>query len=263
MRGLNASQIAPLVVQEVSTQCINRRTVQEGLLNNRWIGDIRGVLSPQGMIQCFALLAMVATIFRDEQQPDSFTWPWSASGNYSATSTYRMLNQGVTRVSWASCIWGSWAPLKCKIFGWLALQYRLWTSDRRVRHGLQTAVDSCYTCLQESDSVDHVLVQCVYARSTWIGCLLRMGVNLPSPAADATWEAWWMRNRGNLSKNARKELDTFCILVAWSLWKQRNARGFANVNRQKSVKALICQILDEWSMWKRAKSGGRGISRRE
>ena len=94
MRGLNASQIAPLVVQEVSTQCINRRTVQEGLLNNRWIGDIRGVLSPQGMIQCFALLAMVATIFRDEQQPDSFTWPWSASGNYSATSTYRMLKPG-------------------------------------------------------------------------------------------------------------------------------------------------------------------------
>ena len=35
------------------------------------------------------------------------------------------------------CVWRSWAPLKCKIFAWLAMQYRLWTSDRRARHGLQ------------------------------------------------------------------------------------------------------------------------------
>ena len=82
MHGLSAAQIAPLVVQEVNTQCINRRAMQEGFLKNRWIGDIRGVLSPQGMIQCFSLLAMVAMIFKDVHQPDSFTWQWSASGIY-------------------------------------------------------------------------------------------------------------------------------------------------------------------------------------
>ena len=57
--------------------------------------------------------------------------------------------------------------------------------------------------------------------------------------------------------------SVFWWLGASGNWKQRNARVFANVNKQKSVEAFIYQILDEWSMWKRAKPGGRGISRRE
>lgn len=34
-----------------------------------------------------------------------------------------------------------------ELFCWLALRYRLWTSDRRHRHGLQDAPDPCFTCL--------------------------------------------------------------------------------------------------------------------
>jgi predicted XRE-type DNA-binding protein len=29
-------------------------------------------------------------------------------------------------------VWRSFAPLKCKIFSWLALRRRLWTSDRTI-----------------------------------------------------------------------------------------------------------------------------------
>ena len=33
-------------------------------------------------------------------------------------------------------VWKIWAPPKCKIFTWLAIQYMLWTLDRRARHGM-------------------------------------------------------------------------------------------------------------------------------
>jgi hypothetical protein len=37
----------------------------------------------------------------------------------------------------------------------------------RARHGLQDLPNACYTCLQEEDNVDHVLVLCPYARHVW------------------------------------------------------------------------------------------------
>ncbi|KAK1603945.1 hypothetical protein QYE76_027618 [Lolium multiflorum] len=57
----------------------------------------------------------------------------------------------------AAPIWRPFAPLKCKIFSWLAIKYRLWTSDRKACHGLPAQPDACATSLQEEDNVDHVL----------------------------------------------------------------------------------------------------------
>ena len=34
-------------------------------------------------------------------------------------------------------IWKTWAPLRIKIFLWLAFRRRHWTGDRRLRHGLE------------------------------------------------------------------------------------------------------------------------------
>ena len=70
----------------------------------------------------------------------------------------------------ANCIWRSWAPLKIKNCVWLAFKCRLWTSDRRVRHGLQEETSSCFTCLQEEDTVAHIFAGCIYARQVWFEC---------------------------------------------------------------------------------------------
>jgi hypothetical protein len=66
-----------------------------------------------------------------------------------------MMLRGATMAG-ASCIWRSWAPLKCIIFSWLALQYRIWTLDRRAHHGLQDRASPCDVCLQEEDNTDHI-----------------------------------------------------------------------------------------------------------
>jgi hypothetical protein len=135
-------------------------------------------------------------------------------------------------------LWKSFAPLKCKIFVWLALRYRLWTADRRFRHGLEDRTHACYTCLQEEDTVDHILTQCPYARMVWLGCLNRWDLHVEEPQGHRSLQAWWNSTRDRVQKKDRKRFDTLVILVAWTLWKQRNARTFGN--RQKQL--ISCRL---------------------
>jgi len=53
-----------------------------------------------------------------------------------AKSTYNLLQEGSMQFSAAEGIWENGASLKCKIFAFLAMQYRLHTSDRRGVNGV-------------------------------------------------------------------------------------------------------------------------------
>ncbi|XP_071678352.1 uncharacterized protein [Lolium perenne] len=163
----------------------------------------------------------------------------------------------------AKPVWRSFAPLKCKIFGWLALRYRLWTSDRRARHGLQDNPDPCATCLREEDTVDHILSHCLYARMVWFGCLTRLGSQLQVPQEDINLERWWTEARKMLRREDRREFDTLVLLIAWTLWKQRNARVFGNLERQLSTEQTIESVLEEFALWRAARGGERRVMLRE
>jgi hypothetical protein len=54
----------------------------------------------------------------------------------------------------------------------------------------------------------------------------------------------------------RRRFDTLVILVARSLWKQRNAMVFANVSQQFGTDQIISRIKEEISLWMFAKFGG-------
>jgi hypothetical protein len=142
----------------------------------------------------------------------------------------------------AKPIWRSFAPLKCKIFGWLALRYRLWTSDMRARHGLQEHSDPCATCLQEEDNIDHILSHYPYAKMVWFGCLRRLGSQLQEPQENTNLERWWTEARKRLRREDRRGFDTLVLLIAWTLWKQRNARVFGNLERQLFTEQIIDSV---------------------
>uniref|UniRef100_A0A8R7UVP5 Reverse transcriptase zinc-binding domain-containing protein n=1 Tax=Triticum urartu TaxID=4572 RepID=A0A8R7UVP5_TRIUA len=136
--------IAPYIYALVDTRTINHRTVEDGLQNDSWLHDISGVVNFGGHLQLLHLNLAISTVNRVPLAEDSFSWPADPSGGYTAKSTYLRLCSGTERVPYAACIWKSWALLKCKFFAWLAVQHRIWTSDRRARHGLQDAPSACY-----------------------------------------------------------------------------------------------------------------------
>jgi hypothetical protein len=115
----------------------------QALTENLWITDMVGVLSAEACNQVVRLWTEIRTIQRDRLEPDRFRWKGAACGMYSAKETYKMLCQGRIGFSMHKAIWKSYAPLKCKIYCWLAVKDRHWTSDRRFRHGLQDHPIEC------------------------------------------------------------------------------------------------------------------------
>jgi hypothetical protein len=72
------------------------------------------------------------------------TWPGvdmvstpSPGHHHSAASTYAMQFAGLTGSAMRSTVWKIYAPPKCKFCAWLAINDRLWTTDRLQPCGLQ------------------------------------------------------------------------------------------------------------------------------
>jgi len=100
------------------------------------------------------------------EQPDKTIWRWTPDGRYSTKSAYTMLHAGATKFEGHQLIWKTWAPLRVKIFMWLAFRRRHWTADRRRRYGLD-ARDNCFLCDQEQETVDHIAASCAFTRELW------------------------------------------------------------------------------------------------
>jgi hypothetical protein len=71
-----------------------------------------------------------------------------------------------------------------------------------------------------------------------------------------------MEARKRVRRIDRKRFDSMVISTAWTIWKQRNARAFGELRKQKNVGQMVDEISDEFHLWKRAKRGGRlGVAR--
>jgi hypothetical protein len=69
--------------------------------------------------------------------------------------------------------------------------------------------------------------------------------------------------RKRLRREDRRAFDTFVLLIACTLWKQRNARVFGNLDRQLSTAQIIVRVFEEFSLWWAARGGERRVMLRE
>ncbi|KAK1667804.1 hypothetical protein QYE76_055963 [Lolium multiflorum] len=84
---------------------------------------------------------------------------------YASTFSHLQVDDVATKV------WRSAAPLKCKIFCWLARKKRLPTNERRFRHHLNGSA-TCLACPLDEDT-DHLLLLCPRAKQRTIAVASR------------------------------------------------------------------------------------------
>lgn len=85
---------------------------------------------------------------------------------YSAATCYSAMFYGsVEDLDW-HLTWEINALLRVKIFIWLVLLDRCWTTERLARQGLLHA-PLCLFCGQEPESMRHLLVGCSISRQLW------------------------------------------------------------------------------------------------
>jgi hypothetical protein len=78
--GRSAADFAPGLCLTISARICNSRTVEQAMINNRWFADIPGTLATRGARELITLWAAVNSVQRHTDSRDSFTWPWTASG---------------------------------------------------------------------------------------------------------------------------------------------------------------------------------------
>ena len=145
----------------------------------------------------------------------------------------------------AAFTWRSKAPLRCRVFAWLAIMNRCWTSDRLQRRLLPHPA-ACPFCDQEPETIDHLLLGCVLARQVWVVIMGNWGKPHWTPEPEAELVPWWASL--NIEKTKRKETWTMITLVAWTLWKHRNDIVFNGAS--PSVNEGLRQIEAEGQNWR-------------
>lgn len=152
-------------------------------------------------------------------------------------------------------LWRSWAPLKVKIFVWLACWKRCWTSHRLACRGLPHP-DKCPLCDQQEEDIDHLLISYVFVREVWHQVLswVRLQEVTPTPQ-EQSFQLWWRRVERRLIKEHRKGFNTLVMLVAWETWKHSNKCVFDGVAPRTQV--MLTEIKQEAQLW--AKAGAKKL----
>lgn len=99
----------------------------------------------------------------------------------------------------AKHIWKTVAPPKVRFFFWLVMHGRCWTAHRRFRHGLQES-NSCILCDQLPETMDHLLVGCVYSREVWGFILRKLHLQDVIVLQEEKAMESWLRNRKLIGK---------------------------------------------------------------
>jgi hypothetical protein len=220
--------------------------VREAVVGRAWVRHISGALTMHVLVEYVLLWERLETVVLQPGVPDRFVWRWSPDAVYSSSSAYKAFFHGLTLLPGARQLWRASVPPKVKFFAWLALRGRLWTSDRRRRHDLQDDA-SCALCDQEDETTDHLLLGCVFAREVWHRLLRKFRLPLQPPAAPSTLVDWWLSSRGLLPRALRRGFDSVVLLVAWSVWKERNRRTFEGLH--SSALEVVRSIVEEGQLW--------------
>ena len=133
---------------------------------------------------------------------------------------------------------------------WLVAHNRCWTADRLAKRGLAHP-EKCPLCDQEEETINHLLLSCVFARQIWFEILQGLGLQELAPQSeDPSFEEWWHKVSNKVSGQVQKGLNSIIILVAWLLWNHRNLHP--NLN------GFVPIIREELHLW--GSVGARGIS---
>ena len=126
--GLPPKVIAPDLFE---TSKRKKRNVHDAQTDFKWISDLDvGNFTVAHISQFVNLWELIHEFTLTPGVEDTITWTLSTSGVYSAKSAYRAQFIGALSCPFMAVVWNVWAPPKCSFFAWLAVQNRLWTSDR-------------------------------------------------------------------------------------------------------------------------------------
>jgi len=117
--------------------------------------------------------------------------------------------------------------------------------------------ECCPLCDQEEETINHLLVECVFTREFWFNLLRQVGLQALSPQpTENSFLDWWERASNATNNMVRQGVNSLIILGAWILWNHRNRCVFDGA--APSVARALVVAGEERRLWTTA--GARGLS---
>jgi hypothetical protein len=102
---------------------------------------------------------------------------------------------------------------------------------------------------KSSETVDHVLPDCVFSREFWFRFLRHFDWQQFIPDVDARIVDWRLTTRKRIAKLRRKAFDSVMLVGSWSVWLERNACTFSSKSEPQSCSSFIVEL--GWSSGQR------------
>lgn len=154
LHGKSVQDLAPALMPFVRKRGWRKLTVSQAMENNGWTKYIVGGLNVVAVWQFLQLWQAVNEITLSPEVADQHRWLAHSSGAFTTKSAYEHYFVGATKFEPYKRLWKCWAPLRVKMFIWLAILNRCWTADRLQRRGLDHP-DCCPLCVVRSRGREH------------------------------------------------------------------------------------------------------------
>ncbi|XP_020266944.1 uncharacterized protein LOC109842484 [Asparagus officinalis] len=148
------------------------------------------------------------------------------------SSLYSSLSPDTTCVAWHNTVWENLSIPKHSFTLWLAVNDKLQTQDRLLKHGIIQA-SVCKLCDGPSESRNHLFFECKLSNYVWNGIMewLKFKWRSCNWTALLNWYSFRLRGNGIKQKIKRMALAA----AVYNIWKERNNRIFTLKNRSPDV----------------------------
>ncbi|QHO51670.1 Putative ribonuclease H protein [Arachis hypogaea] len=193
---------------------------------------------------------------------DNLYWPWREDGNYSIRTGYyaaRRVGQGIKfgnpstsedkREIWKE-VWRIEVPQKIRMFIWKACHDILPVGSNLYKRKMASD-PICQICLKSSETVEHALLLCDWARATWFGAECQWIPTKETVTSIGNWMVECIKKlRAGGGGDQERRISKLGFLM-WEIWKTRNSKIFQQ--QQVNPRWTICRAIAlEATYWKLA-----------
>jgi hypothetical protein len=225
LQGSTAKNLAPTLFKKAKRK---HAMVQKALQNNRWISHIIPILTTTELHEYARLWEAVQHIQLDTSREDTIVWRWTANGEYTSKSAYRIQFEGSYSKLRIMPIWKARAESKCRFFAWTLLHEKILTANNLIkRNWLNNPI--CKLCGVEPENPTHLCKDCTFSKQVWGIFKTWFGLSTINTVGDnGSLHGYWRRCRSRIDKPHKRSFDGIMIYFWWNIWKERNRRTFQN-----------------------------------
>ncbi|MFS7975109.1 putative reverse transcriptase zinc-binding domain-containing protein [Helianthus anomalus] len=199
----------------------------------------------RNQIACLSNLLRSAVITADKQ--DRWSWVNNEGTSFSVKGV-RMevaaaVNDGEQEDRF---FWNSWAPLKHNYFLWRVIKNKVAAKSCLAKRGILMHDMLCERCGIGIEDVDHVFINCLWARSIW--WQVAVWLRIPPPISASSLKEVYKDFMDNIGSARWHRIVHLVILATvWRIWHARNLKVFEG--RFIPTRRILDFIKEDAFLW--------------